>query len=69
MVEPHLRNTLAGLNDRDTNGQVCPHCACRDFRVVQTWYVKSGEKHRAYKCRHCGKHEFNAAVVEIVRVI
>lgn len=70
MVEPHLRNALSNMsNDKPGCPFTCPHCGCHDFRVVQTWYVKHGEKHRAYKCRNCGQHEFNAEVIETVRVI
>lgn len=48
---------------------LCPHCGCCDFRVVQTWYLISGVKKRAYRCRHCGKHEFNAEVTETIKVV
>lgn len=47
----------------------CPFCGCRDFRVVRTWYTTTGEKHRAYKCRHCGQHEFNAKTSETITII
>jgi transcription elongation factor Elf1 len=70
MAKPEERKTAAQMLRDSRGGQFeCPHCGCRDFRIVQTWWTKDGEKHRAYKCRHCGKHEFNAAVAEIIRVI
>ncbi len=53
-----------------SNGSpMCPYCECRDFRVLRTWWTKSGEKHSSMVCRHCGKFEFNARVEKIITPI
>ncbi len=44
------------LPGQDKGGLVCPVCACRDFRVANTYpFSDSGTKLRRRQCRNCGK--------------
>ena len=33
----------------------CRQCGCRDWKVVSTYTVASGNRHRRRVCRHCGQ--------------
>ena len=63
---PKTLEQLAAEAHATFGQRACPHCGCRHFLVLRTWYTVAGEKHRSYRCRHCGGHEFNAAVKEDV---
>jgi hypothetical protein len=65
-MSPPERKTAEELAGRDNRNPECPYCSCKDFRVVKTWWVKSGEKHSSFICRHCGAYEFNAEVRKII---
>jgi len=54
---PHLRPSLAELS-RGDGPRECPHCGCRDYRVVSTWRNNDGTVRRRRVCRHCGQDEF-----------
>lgn len=36
-------------------GLVCPHCACRHFRVIYLQRRPNGVLMRRRECRHCGR--------------
>ena len=38
---------------RDERGLFCPHCRCRDLRVVKSVPIKGGYQIRTRQCRHC----------------
>jgi transcription elongation factor Elf1 len=69
MTDPAQRESLLGLSGKEAAGLECPYCGCRDFRVVKTWWVRSGDKHSSLVCRHCGKYEFNAKVEKILTLL
>ncbi len=69
MNEPTERKSLSELGGKAAGGPECPHCGCRDFRVVRTWWTKAGEKHSSFVCRHCRQYEFNAKVERVVTLL
>ncbi len=39
--------------EADIDPWACPRCGCRDWRVPESYPLKSGDRRRWRECRHC----------------
>ena len=53
--EPKSLEEMAAEAEAEVDSWACKRCGCRDWRVVSSYTVASGNRHRRRVCRYCGQ--------------